>query len=88
MLEDRERGGIGQIGDVEAMLDVHGGGEVGLHEEPPQIARDQHRRIVECERILLELRERGREVRAGALILPREAVLAPHVGEARDGQWF
>ena len=57
-------------------------GPVGADAEARHVGDDQHRRVLQRERVLPELVERGVEVGVLALVLPGEAVPLPHVSPA------
>ena len=57
-------------------------GPVRPDPEPAHVRNDQQGRVLERERVLPQLVERGVEVRVLPLVLPREAVALPHVRPA------
>ena len=57
-------------------------GPVRSNAEPAHVRDDQQGRVLERERVLPQLVERGVEVRVFPLVLPREAVALPHVRPA------
>ena len=57
-------------------------GPVGADAEARHVGDDQHRRVLQRERVLPELVERRVEIRVLALVLPGEAVPLPHVSPA------
>ena len=81
-LEPVARGVVGEVVQVELVRLADAVRPVGADPEPPQVGDDQQRRVLQRQRILPELRERGVEVGAVALVFPGEAVAFPDVGPA------
>ena len=57
-------------------------GPVGVDADFIHVRDDEQRRIVQRQRILLQLGQRCGEVLAPALVLPGEVVFPPHIGPA------
>ncbi|QOV89794.1 hypothetical protein IPV69_00005 [Humisphaera borealis] len=79
-----EGGRFGELGERNRMHLLGGAGEVGVDFNPGDIADDQQRRVIERFAVLQQLTVGIGEilVLALALVLPRELVLPPDVGEA------
>lgn len=71
-----------EIGEIEGVDALAGGGEVGVDFEAVEVADDEERRVAEVLAIVVDLLVGGLEVLVLALVLPGEVVAEPDVGEA------
>ena len=81
-LELVPNGGVGEIIQHELQRLADRVRPVGADPEPVHVRDDQERRVLQRERVLPQLVERGIEVRVLPLVLPGEAVALPHVRPA------
>ena len=72
----------GQVVEREGVDLLGGAREVGVDLEALEVAHDQQGRVAQVLAVVVELPVGVAEVGALALVLPGEAVLHPHVGEA------
>ena len=72
--------GVGQVLQRELVGQADAVRPVGADSESRHVRDDQQRRVLECQRVLPQLIERGVKVRLAPLVLPSEAVALPHVG--------
>ena len=76
-------GSVGEIVQPELQRLAHGVRPVRPDPEPAHVRDDQERRVLQRERVLPELVERGVQVGVLPLVLPGEAVPLPHVRPPR-----
>ena len=77
-------GAVGEIVQPELQRLADGVRPVRPDPEPAHVRDDQERRVLQRERVLPQLVERGVEVGVLPLVLPGEAVPLPHVRPARS----
>ena len=73
---------VGEIVECELVRHAHAVRPVGADAEPRHVRDDQQRRVLQCECVLTQLVERRVEIRAAALVLPRETAALPYIGPA------
>jgi hypothetical protein len=71
-----------EIGEIEGVDALAGGGEIRVDFEAVEVADDEERRVAEVLTIVVDLLVSGLEVFVLALVFPGEVVAEPDVGEA------
>ena len=71
-----------EVGEVEGVDALGGGGEVGVDFEAVEVADDEKWRVAEIFTVVIDLLVGGFEIFMLALVLPGEVVAKPDVGEA------
>jgi hypothetical protein len=74
--------GVGQIIDADFARLVRVAGEGGVDDDALTVAHDEQRRVLQFQRVVGELLERGVEIAPGLLVFPAEVAALPHVGPA------
>ena len=87
-LEPVARRRVGQVVELELVRLADAVRPVGADPEPHHVGDDQQRRVLERQRVLPELLERGVEVGAPSLVFPGEVVALPDVGPAVAARVF